>query len=240
MYPAFKNDVLGQKLLTVQGITNPYGVECVTLGWAYANYLFPDVSIKDTITLGNANTLGSYANANYFQKIMNDVNDINQVPQQGDIMVFGGTPAPGYTNQFTNPDGHTGIYDGPAPGGYNLLQQNAPNSGASVNVTAYNWKFRPCLCWLRPIGQHAVSAPVPVAAPQTVTLPKGVSTWAAYRVGSLLRKGTSDQVGTLLPSVYGPLVYDIISWVGNYAVNIKTADFGEVTIWVRDTPAVIS
>lgn len=239
MYPAFKSEVIGQKILTVQGITNPYGIECVTLGWDYANYLFPGVSIKDTISIGNANTLLSAANPKYFTAIANEVNNPSQVPSVGDWMVFGPTPDEGYTNTFVNPQGHGGLYNGAYTNGYSLLQQNAPTTGAAVNVTNYPWNFRPCLGWLHPEAQQSVPAPV-VSTAQTVTLPKSVSTWAAYRVGSLLRLGTSDQVGTLLPSVYGPLVYPIISWVGDYAVKVQTEDFGEVIIWIRDTSAVIS
>jgi len=240
MYPTFKQETLGRKILTVQGITNPYGVECVTLAWAYADALWPGVSIKNTITLGNAATLFDNANPAYFNKIANNHNDPNQVPNQGDVMVFGGTPAAGYTNTFNNPDGHCGVCDSASPSGYSLLQQNAPYAGQSVNVTNYPWKFRPCIGWLRPVAPVSPPAPVPPATHQTVHLPSSVPTWAAYRVGSQLRKGTSDQVGSLMPAHYGGLDYAIQAWVGDYAVNIMTESFGEVTIWVRDTSAVIS
>jgi hypothetical protein len=242
MYPTFKADILAAKapVLTVQGITNPYGVECVTLVWAYANALWPDVSIKDTITIGNAAGLFANSNGAYFEKIANNHSDPNQVPLQGDVMVFGPTPQSGYSNTFPNPDGHCGICDSASPGGYALFQQNSPTTGARPNVTNYPWKYRPCVGWLRPKGSNPAPAPSPAPTAQTVTLPKDVSTWAVYKIGSLLRKGTTDQVGTLLPSVYGPLIYGVLSWAGNYAVNIDTQDFGPVTIWVRDTPAVIS
>jgi hypothetical protein len=239
MYPQFKSSVLGQKILTVQGITNPYGVECVTLCWDYANALFPGVSIKDTIGLGNANTLLS-TNRTYFTPVVNNHNDPNQLPSAGDVMVFGATPADGYTNTFVNPDGHAGICDSASPSGYSLLQQNAPTTGDAVNVTNYPWNFRPCLGWLHPEAEQAAPAPVPPPTVQKVTLPAYVASWAAYKIGSLMRKGTSDQVGTLLPSRYGGLTYDVVSWIGNYAVEIDTQAFGKVDIWVRDTPAVIS
>jgi hypothetical protein len=244
MYPEFKSLVLpagksvGTPILTVQGITNPYGVECVTLIWDYANFLFPSVSIKDTISIGNANTLLANANPKYFTAIRNNPTDPNQLPSEGDVLVFGGTPAAGYTMTFINPDGHTGVCQSATVSGYTLLQQNAP-TGSGPNVVTYPWSLRPTLGWLHPANQQQQPAPV-ASTGQTVTLPKDAGTWAAYHVGSLLRKGTGDQVGTLLPGVYGPLVYNIISWVGNYAVNVKTEDFGEVTLWVRDTSAVIS
>jgi hypothetical protein len=178
MYPAFKQSVLGQSILTVQGITNPYGVECVTLVWAYAASLFPTVSIKDTITLGNANTLFSNSNPTYFEKIVNNHADVNQLPNQGDVMVFGATPEAGYTNTFNNPDGHTGVFDSATPTQYSLLQQNSPYTGAPANVGTVSWKYRPCIGWLRPIVQNP-----PAPTVQTVTLPADNTFWHLYHVG---------------------------------------------------------
>lgn len=88
------------------------------------------------------------------------------------------------------------------------------------------------------------SAPAPANPPtprtQTVTLPKHVKSWAAYREGSGLRKGTSDQIYTLSPFNIGrDLTYDIIKWVGDYAVVINSTDKGRVVIWVKDTDAII-
>jgi hypothetical protein len=73
---------------------------------------------------------------------------------------------------------------------------------------------------------------------QTVTLPASVQTWAAYRVGSAYRKGTSDQVGTLLPSKFGGLTYRVIDNRGNVVV-VDTQSFGRVAIWVQGTSAVL-
>lgn len=80
---------------------------------------------------------------------------------------------------------------------------------------------------------------VPSAGKQTVRLPASVATWAAYKVGSAYRKGTSDQVGTLLPAKFGGLTYDIVENRGNVAV-IDTQAYGRVAIWVQDTEAIIS
>lgn len=77
----------------------------------------------------------------------------------------------------------------------------------------------------------------PVATYGTVYLPAHVQTWAAYRVGSGLRKGTSDQVGTLLPSKFGGLTYAILEKKDN-SVVINTEAFGKVEIWTKDTDAV--
>lgn len=78
----------------------------------------------------------------------------------------------------------------------------------------------------------------PVATQGTVYLPATVETWAVYKVGSQLRKGTSDQVGTILPSKFGGLTYAIIERKAN-SVVINTQSYGVVEIWVKDTEAVI-
>jgi hypothetical protein len=87
-------------------------------------------------------------------------------------------------------------------------------------------------------GPHP--APTPAPARQTVTLPKQVKSWAFYSEGSRLRKGTADQIYTLSPAAVGrDLVYDILGWVGDYAVIINSADRGRGVIWVKDTDAII-
>ena len=91
----------------------------------------------------------------------------------------------------------------------------------------------------------ATPAPKPIPAPaapsagaQTVHLPSSVQTWAAYRVGSAYRKGTSDQVGTLLPSKFGGLTYPVVENRGNVVV-VDTQSFGRVAIWVQNTEAIV-
>jgi hypothetical protein len=81
--------------------------------------------------------------------------------------------------------------------------------------------------------------PTPSAGSQTVRLPASVSSWAAYKVGSQYRKGTSDQVGKLSPSKFGGLTYEIVQNLGNVVV-IDTQSFGRVAIWVSGTDAVVS
>jgi murein DD-endopeptidase MepM/ murein hydrolase activator NlpD len=71
-----------------------------------------------------------------------------------------------------------------------------------------------------------------------ITLPKSAGTWAAYRVGSGMRKGTSDQVGTLLPGQYGDLTYPIKGTVPN-GVIIDTQSYGRVQVWTTGTSARI-
>lgn len=83
-----------------------------------------------------------------------------------------------------------------------------------------------------------IPTPVPSPAKQTVHLPASVATWAAYKVGSAYRKGTSDQVGTLLPAKFGGLTYAVVQNLGNVVV-IDTQSFGRVAIWVAGTEAQV-
>lgn len=84
--------------------------------------------------------------------------------------------------------------------------------------------------------------PAPVAQPtkQTVTLPKHATSWAFYREGSGLRKGTTDQIYTLSPAGVGrDLVYEVLAWIGDYAVAINSSDRGRGVVWVKGTDAII-
>lgn len=92
-------------------------------------------------------------------------------------------------------------------------------------------------------GTEAIFGGSPSVAPRapsrgTVTFPASVATWAVYKVGSAYRKGTSDQVGTILPSRYGGLTYPIVQNLGNVVV-IDTQSFGRVAAWIKNTEAII-
>lgn len=237
IYQAWKPTVLN-RVLNVDG-GNPG--QCSQAVLSYGLSLFPGVGWYTAFPpTPYTKDFGAKHNPVYFDWIANDHNNPNQVPEQGDVMVFGATPQAGYTNGFTNPYGHTGVCDSADASGYYLLQQNSPAQGQAVNVKFYAWKFRPCLGWLHPKLAGTAPAPTPVPKGQTVTLPAWVQSWAAYRPGSGLVKGSADQVGSLLPGKYGGLSYSVLQWVGDYAVNIKTESFGVVTIWVKNTDAVIN
>lgn len=90
---------------------------------------------------------------------------------------------------------------------------------------------------VRGTNQYVAPAPAP-AKVQTVTFPKTVATWAVYKPDSQYRKGTSDQVGSLLPATFGGLTYNIVKNLGNVVV-IDTQNFGRVAAWVKDTEAII-
>jgi hypothetical protein len=155
--------------------------------------------------------------------------------KQGDIVVLYGLAG--------NPYGHIGICDSQTGDTVTLLEQNGAGSGTGTGKDAIGVhrtiaKSR-IAGVLRP-KYVPIPQPTPPPARGTVFLPSSVRSWAGYRIGSGLRKGTSDQVCTLTPFAYPPgLTYKIEAWVGDYAVVIQTQMFGRITIWTKNTEAVI-
>lgn len=149
-YAAYKKQVLGKKIGSGQ---------CVALIRDYWSSQFSVSAYTVAKSVVGAKDLLKVANTKYLDVIKNDHSNVNQLPKQGDVMVFDATPKAGYSNRTDNPYGHTGICEKANSQGYWLLQQNAPRSGQSVNVTFYPWKFRPCTGWLRSKPQ-VVPAPV--------------------------------------------------------------------------------
>lgn len=121
--------------------------DCVDIAKAYAQNLFGTYS--GIVGYGNAVDLWGNINETYFTKIANDPKDPNQLPLQGDIMVFGATPKLGYTNQYDNPFGHIGVCDSANSSGYTLLQQSS-GTGKKPWLQYQPWNFRPTLGWYRP------------------------------------------------------------------------------------------
>lgn len=148
LYQDWKASVLG-RVLNIDGVDRGQCTQ-VDLSWGMA--LFPNHAWSELFPpVPAARMMFSNYNAGFFQQIANDHSDPNQLPSQGDIMIFDYTPQPGYSNPYPNPYGHTGVCDSASASGYALLQENSPNFGSPVNVTTYPWRYRPCLGWLRPL-----------------------------------------------------------------------------------------
>lgn len=220
--------------------------QCVSLivnnSRAYVESLWPGVSWTNIIApVVGAKSLLTAANPAYFEVINNDHNDPNQVPQQGDIMVFDETPHAGATNTFTNPYGHTGICDGNANGsGFDLAQQNAPSTGQGFNVMHYAWNFRYCLGWLRPklAGPAPTPTPPPDAAGHTVYLPPTTGPWHLYPEGGPYTYAAAGN-HLLAPSMFGGLTYPISVDRGNGIYTIITEDYGRGDIYTRGSDVII-
>lgn len=153
--------------------------------------------------------------------------------KQGDIVVLNGLAG--------NPYGHIGICESQTGTTVKLLEQNAVGTATGTGRDAIGvYRDIPksrIAGVLRP--KAAVPAPTPPPARSTVFLPGSVQSWRLYRVGSMLRPNTTDQIAVLAPAYFGGLTYKIEGWVGDYAVVITTQMYGRGTIWVKGTEAVI-
>ena len=76
----------------------------------------------------------------YFDKIANNVNDPNQLPQKGDVIVWHAS--------FGPPWGHTALVISADSSGPTVLEQNGNNPGGSAYIKKRNWSG--VSGWLRP------------------------------------------------------------------------------------------
>lgn len=146
-FSTWKNSVIGVGL----DIDHAYQNQCVDVVLSWGQVLFPGIPWNVVFPpVPDAKDLFANCNKKYFTPIVNNHDDPNQVPEQGDIMVFGPTPEPGYSNQFLNPAGHTGVCDSATSEGYMLVQQDGSNPKGKTFEAFAVWKFRPCTGWLTP------------------------------------------------------------------------------------------
>lgn len=241
-YPDFKANVLGPPAKKIGD------GECVSLvvntPQAYVENLYPGVSWPSIIPpVSSAKDMAGKSN-DYLTWVANDHNNPNQVPQQGDIMVFGATPATGYTNPYNNPDGHTGVCDSASANGYALLQQNAPAFGQAANVTNYPWRFRPCLGWYHPGKQIPVPPPAPVPPAGNGNTGKDLfllpttGPWHLYNNNGPYSPASAK--ATLVPSQYGGLHYRIVEDKGNGIYIINTQMFGQGALYTKGSDIIIN
>lgn len=247
-FQAWKNSVLGQVLDTDKVAADKGQCSQVPISWAET--VFPGISRADLLPSAGSGGVDQWAgkSTKYFTWIENNHADVNQLPLQGDILVFGATPAKGFTSAFKNPDGHTGVCDTASSTGYTLVQQNAPNYGESVNDSSYPWKLNPCLGWFRAANQPAGAVPAPanpvpvpsnsVNVGRTLHLPASITTWHVYNPNGPY--DTAHATHTLDPAKFGGLSYVIVADKGNGVYLVNTKDFGEVAIWTEGTVATIS
>lgn len=223
--------------------------EIVNNSRAYIEALWPGVSWTQLIaSVNGANQLMTAFNPAYFDVVVNDHNNPNQLPPVGAIMVFDHTPATfpdGHetTNKFVNPYGHDGIADGNiSNSGFDLAQQNAPSTGQGFNVTHYDWNYRLCMGWAIPkVGTTPAPIPAPAPAPgtgHTVYLPPTTGPWHLYPEGGPYTYAAAGN-HILYPSVFGGLTYDILEDRGGGIYTIQTEDFGRGDIYTRGSDVVV-
>lgn len=232
-YSDFKNRVINKVIGDGQ---------CVALvvnnSNAYIEYLYPGVNWTTIILpVSGAREMAGRGNS-YLQWIANDHNNPNQVPAQGDIMIFDYTPHAGYTNPTNNPYGHTGICESANSSGYTLLQQNSPAKGNPVNAKFFPWNFRPCMGWYHPTG-HATPAPAPQppATGHTVFLPPTTGPWHLYPEGGPYTYVAAKAL--LYPSNFEGLTYNILVDRGGGIYTIQTQMFGRGDLYTKGSAVTV-
>lgn len=225
-YQTWKNSVLGQPL----DIDRAYGDQCVDVVLDWGEALFPGVAWSTLFPpVPAAKQLFESHNDKYFEAITNNHNDSNQLPEQGDIMVFDGRP--GYE------DGHTGVCDSASPEGYTLVMQDGSNPIGTTFLQFRPWAYRSCIGWLRARDQVPVGTTPSQSSDSKLFLPSSVLKWRVYRVAGPWTPG--HEIAFLWPSAFPPgLTYDIQSKLAANMYQIKTENFGVVAIYAGpDTDA---
>jgi hypothetical protein len=100
---------------------------------------------------GNAKDLLNNAPPESFQVVQNDEDNLSQLPQPGDVVVF--------SKVWGNGFGHTGICMSATPLSFTLLEQNNPVGSAPHLVTHPASHYDTVLGWLRPITKGDVPMP---------------------------------------------------------------------------------
>lgn len=232
-YTAFKSQVLGKVIGDGQ---------CVSLivnnSGAYVEYLYPGTNWTTIIQpVPDARLMAGKSN-NYLHWVPNDHNNPNQVPRQGDIMVFDATPATGYTNPTVNPAGHTGICESADADGYVLLQQNSPAYGSPVNTKQFAWRFRPCMGWYTPQNtQTPAPTPQPSSTGHTLYLAPDNNDFHLYQEGGPYIPSQAKAI--ISPKTYGGLTYNILVDRGNGIYTIQTQMFGRGDIYSKGSDVTV-
>lgn len=232
-FNGWKNSVLGRSL----DIDGAAGAQCVDVPKSWAEALYPGVSWRQSVGYGDAKEVFANASTEYFDKITNDHSNANQVPQQGDIVVFAPAPESGYQSAYLNPYGHCAVVDSATPNGLVLIQQDGSTGQTVVQIKSRAWRYTRCIGWLHPRAIPSVPAPTPAA--QSVYLPSSVYRWRIYDPNAVPTVG--NEKNFIYPSQFPPgLTYDILAWLDSgKTVKIQTQMFGIVKIWVDNTDAVI-
>jgi hypothetical protein len=155
-FSSWEVSVLGVKPLDIDDSGD---FDCVDVPKSFAQYLWPNVSWQTSVGYGDAKEMFANASDLYWQKIANTGGATPNIDiKQGDVCVYGPTPTPGYTNQYSNPYGHVGVVDSLYAGGVVLIQQES-GSGRAPFFHNRDFTFAPLIGVLRPkvtIGEDMV------------------------------------------------------------------------------------
>lgn len=203
----WKNAVLGIGL----DVDRAYGNQCadVPLSWGVTVFEGVSWSVLFKPTPSAKNFLDA-ANPTYFDKVLNDHSNPNQLPPPGAIAVFGAQNAAqrkrGYTSAYDNPDGHVGVVDHATTNYIFLIQQDGSTNQTVTQLKQRQWRYTECLGWLIPrVGAIAATAPAstgPVNHPLIgrdvwFKPPTNSKDWSVYRVGQYPDR--AKRIGSMRP-----------------------------------------
>ncbi len=149
-FDTWKNAVIGVGL----DVDRAYGNQCADTVLSWIMTVFPGVAWTTLLkpTKSAKDFLGAF-NPAYFDIVMNDHNNPNQLPPKGAIMVFAAVPKggkPGYSSTYENPDGHTGVLDRADTSLLYLVQQDGSTGQSVTQLRARAWRYSECIGWAIP------------------------------------------------------------------------------------------
>lgn len=159
-----------------------YGAQCVDFFRFYTEYLFGVGAYNIVGSVTGASQILDRAPADKFTKVINDPNNLNQLPEPGDILIYKSN-LPG-SGGF----GHVGIIISVNSSGYTIAEQNW--GGMYVKVQYRNWNGYES-GWLKP---KVFTTPPPT--PPSVTIPK--SEYDALKQSVMDKESTIGQLQRLL------------------------------------------
>jgi len=201
-----------------------YGNQCVDL----LNYYQRDVIGGSFIPAEGAKDwfegFPSAASSKY-DKITNNMNDPNQLPARGDVIIWGGRLAGsgGY--------GHIAIVLAADKSGFTSFDQNFP-TGSLPHQQWHKWDSN-VLGWLHPKANSNVSTPAPVPAPSLY-----VRVFGDYR--TLYRNPGSGAFQRIAPNQFGGKIdYKVLGQSGDYT-KIHTSYYGDAWIFTGASVASLT
>lgn len=199
--------------------------DCVDVPKDYAEHIWANTNWRQVWPgAGNAKDMLYTYSTDYFDRILNDPNDPNLIPQRGDVVIFGGASI--------NPYGHIAVVLDADTNGMDVLQADSYlQCPMYVGHLAYtNAGTGPCTGWLRPKFDDtevtvASSTTTPISSSQRVVGQYGVKERdAASTSGNVLRTFNPGDTLDFKGFVHGENASGTDVWfVGAYAGNYFSA-----------------
>jgi len=139
------------------GVTGPDWGECTAVAHAW------EQNLGLPIVYGNAEDIYANAPANLYLKVRNGPTN---VPQQGDIVIWGGSTA--VDTQTTEGIGHVAVFDNGDSNSFTSYDQNFP-TGHAPGMTHHS--YNGVIGWLHPYVLDPAPTPAPAPVPDPIPAP---------------------------------------------------------------------